>query len=250
MRARTRRKGSATFDEDRHDAPESTQVSLGEPPQGRCWDVQEFRQRGGDPNDGTRVNCGAIYLPVVNEMRVEFQFDETEQILLALVVLIDQITIKINAFAAPRSGGLWAQMRAELAEQLRDHGGSANEQPGPFGPELLAVLPPQAGPHQGEPARFVGLEGPRWLVQAVIAGAGATDPHAGEVAQTLLRQIVVVRGEAALPRGALLQLTIPEQVAQQFADDQARQGQQGGASPYRQGDLNPYARGPEISEVR
>lgn len=258
---KARRRHARTSEQDRSSAAPSQPGPL-HPPAGRCWDSAEFQAAGGNVEDGTRVSFGCLWLPVVNGMQVQFQLDQTEQHLLALVVVLDGVSVKLMPLAAPRSGGLWAQIRADVAQQLRDQGGSAYEQEGVFGPELAATLPPQPGQSQGgDAARFVGLEGPRWLLHAIIAGPDATDPGHAEVVQTLLQQIVMVRGDLALPRGAGLPLTMPTQISQQLAQPED-QGSSNGlvpgqanspeqpVSPYRKGDFNPFGRGPEISEVR
>ena len=43
-------------------------------------------------------------------------------------------------FAAPRSSGIWTEVREEIAGSLRESGGEAQEDTGPFGPELHARL--------------------------------------------------------------------------------------------------------------
>ncbi len=254
---KVRRRHARTPDHDRS-APASDPAGPMHPPARRCWDLHEFQAAGGSVEDGTRVSFGCLWLPVVNGMQVQFQLDEAEQNLLALVVVLDAVSVKLMPLAAPRSGGLWAQIRAEVAQQLLDQGGSAYEQAGPFGPELAATLPAQPGqaPGQGDPARFVGLEGPRWLLHAIIAGPAVHDPSQVEAVHTLLQHIVMVRGEMALPRGAGLPLTMPTQITEQLAPaatglvpGQAESPEQP-ASPYRSGDFNPFGRGPEISEVR
>lgn len=224
-------------------------ASTGTPvPRTRAWDYEEFIASGADLADGVRANFGAVWIPVANDMEVRLEVDEQSQTVTGMIIALDGSTMKLIVCAAPRSGGMWQELRADIAQELRDHGGSAYEQDGPLGRELSAQLPPdpQGQREAGQAARFVGIEGPRWLVQAIILGQAATDPQAAQVMEVILREMVIQRGDMALPRGALLPITPPEQPGQQ---EQAFTSAQQ-ASPYQQGDLNPFQRGPEITETR
>jgi hypothetical protein len=59
------------------------------------------------------------------------------------------------------------------------------------------------------PARFIGVDGPRWFLRGVIAGAGATDPAAAAQIEDVFRSIVVVRGTTPMPPRDLIPLRMP-----------------------------------------
>jgi hypothetical protein len=95
-------------------------------------------------------------------------------------------------------------------EQVRKQGGTVAEVEGPFGPEVSAKVPVQSGGAFGDRhVRFVGIDGPRWFLRAVIAGKAATDPEAADIIHTMIRRVVVVRGNTPLPPRDLLPLRVP-----------------------------------------
>jgi hypothetical protein len=93
--------------------------------------------------------------------------------------------------------------------------------------------------------RFVGCDGPRWFLRGVISGQAAMQDDAAAVLEQVFRQTVVVRGEGPMaPRDPIV-LRLPED-AQMVPDGMPQQQ----ARPSSVGDLNPFERGPEITEVR
>jgi hypothetical protein len=59
----------------------------------------------------------------------------------------------------------------------------------------------------------------------------------------VFQQIVVVRGDAPMPPRELLELTLPAEAQQAMAEEQGEEGED-------RPPLNPFERGPEITEVR
>ena len=88
-------------------------------------------------------------------------------------------TLQVQPFAAPRTSGLWHEIRAQIADQIARQGGTTTVREGAFGPELLAQIPVAAAEGQAghmRLARFIGVDGPRWFLRGVIAGEAAVDP--------------------------------------------------------------------------
>src|SRR3712207_8492765 len=71
------------------------------------------------------------------------------------------------------------------------------------------------------PARFVGVDGPRWFLRGMISGPAAENPEAAAALEQAFQQIVVVRGSAPMPVREQLPLTLPPQAAAQLAAQQA-----------------------------
>jgi hypothetical protein len=147
--------------------------------------------------------------------------------------------LQVQAFAAPRTYGIWDELRGELASSLTRQGGTANEVPGPFGPELLARLPVRTaeGRTGHRPARFIGVDGPRWFVRGVLTGRAAVEPEAAAALEGVFAEIVVVRGDEARAPRDLLPLHLPGRAP---------------AAPdvVDQPELQVPKRGPEITETR
>jgi hypothetical protein len=71
-------------------------------------------------------------------------------------------------------------------------------------------VPVQAGGSFGtRKVRFIGVDGPRWFLRAVVGGKAVLDEKDAEVIYTMLRSVVVVRGETPMPPRELLPLRVP-----------------------------------------
>jgi hypothetical protein len=77
------------------------------------------------------------------------------------------------------------------------------------------------------PARFLGVDGPRWFLRGMISGPAAGSPEAAAALEEAFHAIVVVRGTEPMPVREQLPLTLPAEAAAQLA----RQQQQAAAQP-------------------
>lgn len=198
------------------------------------WDVTEV------PDLGPRLDLGAVRIPGVTGMQLRMEMDQKGARAVAANLGHDGSALQIQAFAAPRSEGIWDELRAELAASVTKQGGTAEQVPGPFGTELLARLPVRTteGRTGHRPARFIGVDGPRWFLRGVLTGRAAVEAEAARVLEGVFAETVVVRGaEARAPRD-LLPLHLPGRPP---ADLEAPPG----APPE-----DPLRRGPEITELR
>ena len=204
------------------------------------WDVSEV----GDPGEG-RVDLGGMFVPGVEgmELRVEVA---GESIVAATVVLRDS-AVQLQAFAAPKSEGIWGEVREEIASGITQQGGIVDEVEGSLGWELRAQVPVQLpdGTNGVQMVRFVGCDGPRWFLRGVISGQGAVQPAAAGVLESVFRDTVVLRGEAPMaPRDPIV-LKLPND-AQMVPDGSSPEQ----AEPSKFGDgIDPMRRGPEITEL-
>ncbi|MEW9530261.1 DUF3710 domain-containing protein [Microbispora sp. NPDC049125] len=198
------------------------------------WDAAE-----GYP-EAERVDLGGLHLPIGPGFEVQLSMagDRVD----GAVVLVEESALQVHAFAAPKRSGIWDEVRADLAREVTAAGGTAEEREGPFGPELAAQVPAQGQGRQ--PVRYVGVDGPRWFLRAVISGRAAVDPTAAAILEDVVRGIVVVRGDDPMPPKEPIQLRLPAE-ARQAMEEQATEGQAAHAD-----DLKPFERGPEISEIR
>ncbi len=200
------------------------------------FDVSEV-----DSTEGL-VDLGSLLVAAVEGMELRLELNEEEgEVVVGVTVLLGDSAVQVQAFAAPRNEGIWDEVRAEIASGITQQGGTADELDGSFGRELLARVPGQGpdGRPGFQPARFVGVDGPRWFLRAVFTGAAVDQAKAGEV-EALVRALVVVRGGEAMAPRELLPLRIPR--APEADDDEP--------AAYADDDLNPFERGPEITEIR
>jgi hypothetical protein len=134
----------------------------------------------------------------------------------AVHVVTPQGQVTVSAYAAPRSGGLWREVGEELTEQLRADGARVSPGEGEWGFELSALI--------GDVAlRFVGVDGPRWMLRGVIAGPQSEAAQAPGVLTEIVRSTIVVRGDSPMPVRTPLPITLPDAVAEHIAQQQAQQ---------------------------
>ena len=158
------------------------------------------------------VDLGGVKILPREGLHLRLEVEEESQRVVAVGLDYANSTLQVQPFAAPRSTGLWHEIRIQIAEQVQRQGGRVSERDGVFGPELVAeipVAPPQGAPGETRVARFVGVDGPRWFLRGVIAGDAAVKPDAAALVEDLFRSIVVVRGDTPMPPRDLIPLRMP-----------------------------------------
>ncbi|MDR2984039.1 MAG: DUF3710 domain-containing protein [Nocardiopsaceae bacterium] len=232
---------------DQHDpyAPDDQNGQLAVPPEAGPWDVAD------EYPDSERVDCGSLLVPVREGFDVQINVAEEQGAWVAIVN--GDSGMQLQAFAAPRTGGLWDEVRHEIAANIADSGGSCQEIEGPAGTELRAQVPVgeedaqrqpgQNQPGQNQPVRFLGYDGPRWFLRGVVSGPAATEPQMGAPFDELFADVVVVRGDYPAPPREQLEIRLPEE-ARQALEEQFAQEHPGWDLP------DPFTRGPEITETR
>jgi hypothetical protein len=178
------------------------------------FDIEEVDLEADTEDDPPRIDLGSIVLTAVPGAELRLQVaEETQQIVSAMLVTGDS-ALEIGAYAAPRSGGLWSELRDEMIESATEAGGSAALIEGPFGVELRRLLPVSTpdGEQGYQPSRMWVVEGPRWLLRGILYGQAALeDGLASPVAEllTAFRHVVVRRGDEPMAPGELLPLRMP-----------------------------------------
>ncbi|GAA2032431.1 DUF3710 domain-containing protein [Pseudokineococcus marinus] len=260
--------------------------------------AREARRRTQGPFDLTeiseedaarpRVDLGALRLPAVQGMELRLELEEKTQRVIGAVVVLGPSTLQLQAFAAPRTDGIWEEVRAEIRAQVSRQGGASEDAEGVFGPEVLARVPVRTddGRTGHRAVRFAGVDGPRWFVRAVFGGRAAVEREAAAPLEAMLRAVVVDRGDEAMAPRDMLPLRLPPQdqarpATGQPGEAQAAQAQPGQAQPGQVenlpgqpveqqpapgggtgspaspdggddglGPLDPFHRGPETTETR
>lgn len=204
-------------------AEEETETGAGEAVAGGPWDVHD------DVPPAERIDFGCMQVPLADGCEVQVSMAD-DQVAWITVVRGDS-GLQLQAFAAPKTGGLWADVRQEIAAEVAKAGGASEEADGPFGAEVharIASPEPVPGAAGGlHPVRFLGVDGPRWFLRGMLSGPAAADPEAAALLEQAFRATVVVRGSQPMPVRDPLPLTLPPQAAAQLAQQQAA----GGAGP-------------------
>jgi len=170
------------------------------------YDVAEAPQ-----DDVHRLDVGALRVPALEGVQIQFQVDEASGRPMSVVIADGQSAMELAVFAAPKTRGLWEDVRAEIVEQLASAGNAPRTVEGPYGEELELALPTPV-PGQLVPGRMIGIDGPRWFVRAVMTGPGAMDPRQAPLLEETLRRLVVVRGDEAMPVRDPLPMKLPKEV--------------------------------------
>ena len=159
------------------------------------------------------LNFGSLLIPERPELAIRVEYDEASAQIVAVTLDLNFSTIQLQAFAAPRTEGLWHEIREQLKASVLQQSGEAKFVVGAFGPELLAQLPvfdSQNRQIASRTDRFIGIDGPRWFLKAVVRGAAVRDTMSAVEIDDLFRSIVVDRGETPLPPSDLLPLVMPQ----------------------------------------
>lgn len=156
------------------------------------------------------VDLGGIKIAPREGLQMRLEVDERAKRVVAVSLEIAGSLLQVQAFAAPKSSGMWNQIRVDLTSQLEQQGAQISEDEGPLGPELVTHSQVPADQGGGvRVARFIGVDGPRWILRGVVMGEAAVSESARAAIIDVFREIVVVRGDSPMPPGDLLPLKVP-----------------------------------------
>lgn len=185
------------------------------------WDADEPHP------EADRIDLGGLRVPHHPAFDIRLAAVGDQHV--SVVALYEESTLQVQAMAAPKTLGLWEELRTKIMSGA----GKLEERVGPLGPELAGQV--EADGVQ-RPIRYLGVDGPRWLLLAIISGRAALDEKVAEEFLDFVRDIVVVRGAEPMAREEAIPLRRPNE----------HQPVEENAAP----SLDPFKRGPEISEIR
>jgi Protein of unknown function (DUF3710) len=157
------------------------------------------------------VDLGSLLVGPIPGFELRLQVEESTQKVQSAQLVASDGVIDLRAFAAPRNGDLWGEVRPSIKADHERRGGKATEHDGDFGPELRCELPVkrQDGSDAIQPTRIIGINGPRWLLRATMLGRPAVQPDQVGAFDAALDKIVVNRGTEAMAPGDALPLRLP-----------------------------------------
>lgn len=181
------------------------------------WDVRYA------PEGVQRLDLGSLQIPAIEGVEVRVQANPDGGV--EQVVLVDgESALQLGVFAAPKTEGIWGEVRAEIAGAMAADGVTPREVDGRYGVELVARVNTPEGPAD---VRFVGVDGPRWMVRALYQGAAASDPGREGVLGDVLSGLVVVRDNEPRPVREPLPMRLPKEMAEQGQAAAAEQAANG-----------------------
>ncbi|MFJ8011113.1 DUF3710 domain-containing protein [Streptomyces sp. NPDC096339] len=153
------------------------------------WDVRETGWQGLNLTD-----LGGLRIPQESGLKIQLKQavpgPSAEE-----VVLIRDTTaaLQLQAFRSDESAW-WDVVRAKLQSDIRARGGEAEPWAGRVGVELRAVVPVVSDVHGRDSmtVRFLGCDGPGWLLRGVVTGEVAQPESRDDWAYAYFERVVVV----------------------------------------------------------
>ncbi|HET8681844.1 MAG TPA: DUF3710 domain-containing protein [Micromonosporaceae bacterium] len=212
----SRRDAGSSRHAPRHAARRRTREEFGPQETDLDPDEPELPERGPydvalAPSGVPVLDLGSLQVPVADGVEVQLQAG-ADGVVQQVTLRHKGSALQLGVFAAPRSEGIWEEVRAEIRQSLAADGVAAREVDGEYGTELLARVRTPQGPTD---LRFVGVDGPRWMVRGVYQGPAAVDPAAAGPLAGCLAGLVVDRGSQAMPVRDALPLRLPRDLAEQ-----------------------------------
>lgn len=166
----------------------------------------------------TMLDLGSVVVPIPEGGQIQVDIAGNGAVN-NVFVTVPSGRISMTAFAAPKSPGQWREVVGELSESLRSEGATVSVGVGPWGREVM-------GSSEGGDLRFIGIDGPRWMLRCVAVGAKgavADDSEFSELAREVVRGTIVRRGAEPMPARSPLTITLPEVLAAQLAGAREQQ---------------------------
>ncbi|MDX2355344.1 DUF3710 domain-containing protein [Dietzia sp. PP-33] len=132
-----------------------------------------------------------------------------------------------RAFAAPKTAGQWRTMVTGMREQLEGQGAEVSIEDGPWGRELVAIMP-------GAVFRAIGVDGHRWTAEVRIMATPELADQAADEGREVFQHLLINRGDGPMPVREQLPLTIPDEIQQALVKAQSQLAAQQQAQAYQQ----------------
>ncbi|RSX55744.1 hypothetical protein D2E26_0307 [Bifidobacterium dolichotidis] len=173
------------------------------------WDIEDAHV----PDYDRYLSLGAYYLPFMQGMQLRVKVNRETRQVSGTIVTFGNSSLEMEAFAAPKTLGLWDDVRTDLL----DANEKAQAVDGVFGKEVM--LPVTVASGKSVMTRIAGVDGPRWMMRAIFSGTAATDPESldAKSLNKFLSLVVVERGEEPLAPRDLLPMHPPLTPAERHA---------------------------------
>ncbi|WP_273052708.1 DUF3710 domain-containing protein [Corynebacterium nuruki] len=175
----------------------------------REFDFSDFAKGG--------LDLGSMMVPVPHQGEVQVEMGPQGPQMIHIVTPVGRVTPV--AFAAPRSGGLWEESLESLEEGMVNDGLATSRGTNLWGEEIIGT----AGNGR---MRVIGVDGPRWMLRVTLAGPAETADELASLAYDLISRTFVNRGDAPVPAGSPLPVTIPAAMAEELKRAVEQQNQQ------------------------
>jgi hypothetical protein len=157
------------------------------------------------------LDFGSLRIRPRQDLAIRAEVEDVSKRIVALTLEVEGMKLQLQAFAASKSVGLWEEALKSLEAAVVAQGGGAEVAHGALGPELRVSAPVRNGETtELRQSRFVGVDGPRWLLRGVLIGQELSLESRYLKLIELFRETVVHRGDIPFPPNELLPLTLPQ----------------------------------------
>ncbi|KAB8289902.1 DUF3710 domain-containing protein [Bifidobacterium avesanii] len=181
------------------------------------WDLDDENI----PDYDEYLDIGSLLLPMIpmqfDNAGLRLKADRATNAVVGAVITVGNSSLELEAYAAPKTMGLWDDVRADLLDANQE----AVEVDGTFGKELHLPVHLKGGTVM---TRIVGVDGPRWMLRGIFAGKAAEDGNdQREALDEYFTRIVVARGEEPLAPRDMIPMHAPITPAQRRAMEAAEE---------------------------
>ena len=157
------------------------------------------------------IDFGALQLPAIAGIKARVELDTKVRKVGAVSVLVNDCAVQLQVVAARAGKPLWPQVRRSVLAGLQKGAGHQHVQDGRFGAEVIAQLTVRksSGLTQDVPMRFVGVDGDKWMLRAVVTGPSVLSDATVDRVDALISHIAVHRGSDARAEGEVIELSPP-----------------------------------------
>lgn len=207
------------------------------------------------PDTDEYLDIGALMLPFLKGSELRLKANSQTGDVLGATITYGSSSLELEPFAAPKSLGLWDEVRADLLKANP----SCKEVDGVFGKELTLPVKVKG---KNMLTRVVGIDGPRWMLRGIFSGPAAKGGKEKDVLDGYLADLVVVRGDEPLAPRDLVPMHAPitpnqrrgEAEDSESKDDESAQIPNRPEGPFdsdQQTEVKTtLSRGPMFSEIR
>lgn len=207
------------------------------------------------PDTDEYLDIGALMLPFLKGSELRLKANSQTGDVLGATITYGSSSLELEPFAAPKSLGLWDEVRADLLKANP----SCKEVDGVFGKELTLPVKVKG---KNMLTRVVGIDGPRWMLRGIFSGPAAKGGKEKDVLDGYLADLVVVRGDEPLAPRDLVPMHAPITPNQRRGEDDDSESKDDESAQIPDKPKGPFdsdqqtevkttlSRGPMFSEVR
>ncbi|QPK94653.1 DUF3710 domain-containing protein [Actinomyces sp. zg-332] len=166
------------------------------------------------------LNMGALRIPAIPDMQVIPDPSPQEGYYTSVTLVLEESALNLMVLSDSKSGGLWAELLELLSEDFNSQSANPIETAGRYGREIVATVTASTpdGRKGTEKMRFIGVEGPRWVLRAIVTGKAMHDEETEKIIENVFEKVIVDRGENPIPPGEILLLDLPEELPEMLQE--------------------------------